>query len=119
VATSTRSEFRRSSLRSDFAVFQALDEPREHAGNLLERRLQRGMLIFRNQLSAAGHLKQRNALLRRATRVSEGVAPVGLGEATVAFADVGRDGEGCAIQLIDEEAVTGLEVLSTGADLVR
>ena len=62
--------------------------------------------------------QQRHAFLDRTAGDAEEVFAVGFCEATVAFGDVGRNGQGCAVELVGKESVTAGEVLGSRADLV-
>ena len=65
-----------------------------------------------------GQFQQWNAFLNRTAGDAEEVLAVGFCEATVAFRDVGGDGDRRTIQLICEEPVAACEVFGSQADLV-
>lgn len=70
------------------------------------------------QVSAERQFKQWDAFLDGAAGNAEEVFAVGFCEATVAFGDVGGDGERCTIELVSEESVTTGEVFGSRADLI-
>ena len=95
---------------------QPFDEAGEHPGDLFEVGLELPVLGRLKEFLAAGQLKQRNALLHAAAGDAEEVLPVGLGEAAVAFGDVGGDGQGGPVELVGQEEVTSREALGQRAD---
>jgi len=68
--------------------------------------------------AATGKFQQRDAFLERAAGDREEVAAVGFGKAAVALGEVGADREGCAVELVSEEAKAAIEAGSELADLV-
>ena len=68
--------------------------------------------------ATTGEFQQRDAFLERASGDREEVAAVGLREAAVALGEVGADREGCAVELVSEEAKAAIEAGSELADLV-
>ncbi len=74
------------------------------------------MIGVGQQSAAASQLQEGDAFLRRTACNAKEVASVALGEAAVPFRDVGGDGQGGAVKLIDEESVTARERLGVGTD---
>jgi hypothetical protein len=83
--------------RSYRPALQTTDQAREHPGDLFQLRFQFVVLRVGDSTAAPGEFHQRNALLNGAAGDSEEVLAVGLGEAAVAFGDVGRDRKGRSI----------------------
>ena len=71
------------------------------------------------QVSSVGYLKQRYAFLHGASGDHEKILSTRDGEASIAFGDVGRDGNGIAVQLIRQKAVTSRELFGNSAGLIR
>jgi hypothetical protein len=61
---------------------------------------------------------QRHEFLNRAPGNNEKMLAIGLREATVAFGNVGWNGKGCPVQLINKETVSPRELLRSGADII-
>jgi len=59
--------------------------------------------------ATTGEFQQRDAFLERAAGDREEVAAVGFGKAAVALGEVGADREGCAVELVSEEAKAAIE----------
>jgi hypothetical protein len=116
---STALFFRHAAENSDLAVVQAPDQTGEHPGDLFEVRLERVVIVARQQLSSTSQLQQRYALLHGTARDPEEVSPICLCGAAISSGDVGRDRASGPIQLVKKKAVTTLEPLGMGADLVR
>ena len=81
--------------------------------------LESGVLIRRNQVLAGGKLQQWDTFLCAAACDAEEIASVCLGEPTVAFGDVGGDGQGGTVELVCEEEVAARQVAGEAADIVR
>jgi hypothetical protein len=103
---------------SPAALFKPVDESADHLGDYVKPLFQSDRSQVANQPSAPCDLAHRNVLSHRPAGYTKEVSPVSLGEAAVAFGDVGRDGGGSAVELINEETVAALESLSMGANLV-
>ena len=71
-----------------FSIFQAVNQPAEHAGDFFELCFEGGVVFRGQQFSAKGKFQERNAFLQRTSRDAEEVFSVGYGEAAVAFGDV-------------------------------
>ena len=100
----------------DCAIRLAIDQAREHAGNLLQVGLERRMLLALQQTLTGGQFKQRYAFLNAAAGDAEKITAIGLREAAVAFGDVGRDLECGAVQLVDQEVIAARKIASERAD---
>jgi len=74
------------------------------------------MLLTLQQTLPRRQFQQWDAFLNATTGDAEKVAAIGFGEAAIAFGDVGSDGKGGAVQLIDEKVVAAWEIASESAD---
>ena len=99
-------------------MINPVDQSAEHSGDFFELRFQGFVVVCGDQTSAPGQFQQRDAFLDRTAGNAEEVFAIGLCEATVAFGDVGGDGDRRTIQLICEETVAACEVFGSQADLV-
>ena len=71
-----------------------------------------------DQRPAASKFEQRDTFLDRATSDDEEVLAVGFGEATVALGNIGGDGKGCAVQLVNQKSVAAGELLGGRTNFV-
>jgi len=69
------------------------------------------MLLGSHEPTTLGDLKQGNTFLNRTSCDSEKVLAIGLGEPTITFSKIGRNGESSSIELIDKEIISSWKLL--------
>ena len=98
--------------------FQAFEQSCKHPGDFFEFGAKLGVLELVDESVSVSNGKQRNTLLSRTAGNDEEALSIRLGEAAVAFGEIGGDGEGGAVELINQEVVSSREIFGEGGKAV-